>query len=169
MTTLSMYSASVPVMSRMLENLLVWLDKAHVHAQARGFEPDAWLQQQLAPDMLNFARQVQVACDTAKGCATRLAGEPVPSWEDTETTLEQLRARVRRTLDLLQSLAAERFEGAETREVVLSQRGGGQVRQDGLSYLQQRALPNFFFHITTAYALLRQGGVDIGKADYLGR
>jgi hypothetical protein len=163
-----MHSASVPVFVKMLGNLLTWLDKAQAHAEARRFDPVQYLSLKLAPDMLPLTRQIQIATDAAKGCAARLAGHEVPKWADDESTLDQLRERVRRTIDYVQSVPAAAFEGSETREVVLQLRAG-ELRYQGEDYLRHFALPNFYFHVTTTYALLRQAGVEIGKRDFLGQ
>jgi hypothetical protein len=165
---LTMHSASVPVFTRMCGNLLKWLEKAEAHAQARKFDPNNYLGLRLAPDMLPFSRQVQIATDNAKGCTARLAGMEVPKWEDNEATVDDLRARLRRTIDFVQSIPVERFDGAEAREIVLPVRQGDPLRFDGEGYLKYYALPNFFFHVNMAYALLRHAGVEVGKADYLG-
>lgn len=166
---LTMHSASVPIFLKMLHNMLGWLDKAQAHAQARGFEPNNYLGLRLAPDMLPFVKQLQIASDTVKGCGARLSAAEVPKWEDNEASLDDLRARLRKTIDYLQSLDAAKFEGADTREVVLPVRGRDPLRFSGESYLKHFVLPNFFFHCTTAYALLRQAGVELGKFDFLGR
>ena len=164
---LTMHSASVPVFTNTLSQMLKWLDKAQAHAEARKFSPDAFLALRLAPDMLPFTKQIQIASDTAKGCVARLAGVEIPKYEDNEATLDELRARIRKTIDFIGSVGAEPFTGAETREVVLPMRSG-ELRFDGESYLRFFALPNFFFHATTAYDLLRHGGVELGKRDFLG-
>jgi uncharacterized protein len=164
----TMHSASVPVFTNTLSQMLTWLDKAQAHAEARKFSPDAYLPLRLAPDMLAFTRQVQISSDTAKGCVARLAGVENPKYEDTEATLDELRARLRKTIDFVASVPADKFEGAETREVVLPSRSG-ERRFTGEDYLRFHALPNFFFHATTAYALLRHAGVELGKMDFLGR
>lgn len=164
---LTMHSASVPVFTNTLSQMLKWLDKAQAHAEARKFSPDAFLALRLAPDMLPFAKQVQIASDTAKGCVARLAGVEIPKYEDNEATLDELRARIRKTIDFVGSVDAAKFEGAATREVVMAQRSG-ELRFGGETYLRFHALPNFFFHATTAYALLRHGGVELGKKDFLG-
>ena len=165
--SLSMHSASVPVFVRTLNGVLAWLDKAEAHAVARKFDTRNYLGLRLAPDMLPFTRQIQIASDGAKGCVARLAGRDVPSWEDNETTFEELRARIRRTVDYVQSVEAAAFEGADSREIVLPQRSGDPLRFSGDFYLMHYVLPNFFFHVTTAYALLRHAGVDLGKRDFL--
>ena len=166
--SLTMYSASVPVFVRMLGNMLNWLDKAQEHADARKFESTNYVGLRLAPDMLPFNRQIQIATDGAKGCVARLTGTEVPKWEDTESTLAELRARVLKTLDYVQAFGAERFEGSESREIVLPTRHGDPLRFDGETYLKHFVLPNFYFHATTTYALLRHAGVALGKRDYLG-
>ena len=162
-----MHTASVPVFTRMLGNMLKWLDKAETHAQARKFDPNNYLALRLAPDMLPFVKQIQIASDGAKGCVARLAGQDVPKWDDTEVTLDELRARIRRTLDYVQSVPAGQVDGSEQREIVLAMRQG-EVRFSGQDYLLHFVLPNFYFHATTAYALLRHAGVELGKRDYLG-
>ena len=167
--SLTMHSASVPVFVRMLNNLLRWLDKAQAHAEQRGFDSANYLGLRLAPDMLPLGRQIQIASDAAKGCVSRLAGVEVPKWPDGETTFDELRARVRRTIEHVQAFAPAQIDGSESREVLVPIRGGEVLRYDGESYLKHHALPNFYFHVTTAYALLRHAGVDLGKADYLGR
>ncbi|ODV08591.1 MAG: hypothetical protein ABT20_11890 [Rubrivivax sp. SCN 70-15] len=165
--SVSMHTASVPVFARMLGNMLKWLDKAEAHAQARKFDPNNYLALRLAPDMLPFVKQIQIASDGAKGCVARLAGQDVPKWDDTEVTLDELRARIRRTLDYVQSVPAGQVDGSEQREIVLAMRQG-EVRFSGQDYLLHFVLPNFYFHATTAYALLRHAGVELGKRDYLG-
>lgn len=163
----TMYTASVPVFVRMCGNAQQWLSKAEEHAAARKFDPVSYLGLRLAPDMLPFSRQIQIATDGAKGCAARLAGMEVPKWEDTEASTAELRARLQRTIDYVQSVPADKFEGAGSREVVLPTRGDP-LRLDGDTYLKHHALPNFYFHMTTAYALLRHAGVELGKRDFLG-
>lgn len=164
--SISMHSSSVPVLLRNLNNVLAWLDKAQAHAEARKFDPVNYLGLRLAPDMLPFAKQIQILSDTAKGCAARLAGVDIPKWEDTEVNLDDLRTRIRKTIDYLQSVPAAQIDGSEGREIVITLRNGD-VKFDGQRYLEHWALPNFYFHLMTAYALLRQAGVDLGKQDYL--
>ena len=166
--TLSMHSASVPVFARLLGNMLTWLDKAEAHAQARKFDAVNYLGLRLAPDMLPLVRQVQIASDAAKGCVARLAGAEVPKWDDNEATMDDLRERIRKTIDFVQSVQAAAIDGSETREIVLPMRVGEPLRFDGESYLKHFALPNFYFHSTNVYALLRHAGVEIGKRDFLG-
>lgn len=167
--SLTMHSASVPIFVRMLGNVLVWLEKAEAHALAKKFDPSNYLGLRLAPDMLPFTRQIQIATDTAKGCVARLAGLEVPKWEDQEASLDDLRTRVRKALDYVQSVPAAQIDGTEGREIVLPMRTGEPLRFTGEAYLRHWVLPNFFFHVTTAYALLRHAGVEVGKADFLGR
>ncbi|MFT3817744.1 MAG: DUF1993 domain-containing protein [Rubrivivax sp.] len=164
--SISMYSASVPVFVRMMDNLLLWLDKAQAHAEARKFDTANYLGLRLAPDMLPFAKQIQIASDTAKGCVARLAGVEIPKWDDTEATLDELRVRIRKTLDYVQDFGAERFAGSEERVITLALRSG-EMQFTGQRYLEHWVLPNFYFHVTTAYALLRHAGVELGKSDYL--
>lgn len=165
--SLSMHSASVPVFVRMLGNLIQWLEKAEAHAAARKFDPELLLKARLAPDMLPLPQQIQIACDSAKFAAARLGGVEGPKFEDNETTLAELKARVRKTIEFVQSVPAASFEGSDEREVTL-QRRDGPLTLEGLAYLQHFALPNFFFHATTTYALLRHSGVELGKGDFLG-
>ena len=166
--SLSMHSASVPVFERMLDNMLRWLDKAAAHAESKKFDPAVYLGARLAADMLPFPRQVQIATDNAKGCVARLAGVDIPKFEDNEATLDDLRERVRKTLAFIRSVPKEKFEGADERAIELPMRGREPLRFKGEDYLRHFALPNFYFHATTTYALLRHYGVDLGKSDFLG-
>ena len=165
--SLSMHSASALVFVRMLTQLIQWLDKAEEHATTKKFDPNVLLGMRLAPDMLPLSKQVQIACDSAKFGVSRLAGVEAPKFDDSETTLAELRGRVRKTLDFLQSVPAVQVDGSEGRDITLPRRDGAIVLK-GDAYLKHFALPNFFFHLTTAYALLRHNGVELGKADYLG-
>lgn len=165
--SISMHSASVPVFVRMLNNLLLWLDKAQAHAEARKFDSNNYLGLRLAPDMLPFTRQIQILSDSAKGCVARLAGVDIPKWEDNEASLDDLRARVKKTLDFVQSVPAEKIDGTDNKEIVLQMRAG-EVKFTGENYLRHFVLPNFYFHCTTTYNLLRGAGVEIGKKDFLG-
>jgi hypothetical protein len=164
---ISMYDASVPRFAAMLKNLSAILDKAEAHAAARRIDPLNFTQARLFPDMLPFTRQVQIACDTAKGAAARLAGIDNPKHEDTEKTFVELKARIAKALAFVEGVRREQIDGSEAREVVLQQRAG-EVRYPGQQYLLGHAWPNFYFHVTTAYALLRLGGVELGKKDFLG-
>jgi hypothetical protein len=166
--TTNLYPASVPVLQRMLGSLLACLDKAEAHAQARGFSPDAYLALRLAPDMLPFAKQIQIASDNAKACVSRLAGREVPRWDDGETTMAQLRERIQRTIEHVGGFTPDDLAGAATREVTVPLRNRDPLVFTGEAYLCHFALPNFYFHVTMAYALLREAGVPLGKGDFLG-
>jgi hypothetical protein len=165
---LTMHSASVPVFVRMLNNALAWLDKAEAHAKARKFDPNHYLGLRLAPDMLPFARQLQIATDHVKGCTARLAGMEPPKWADDESTLDELRARVRKAIEYAKSVPAEKFQGSDTREITVPAGPNRTLSFPGEVFMKSFSLPNFFFHVTMAYALLRQAGVELGKMDYLG-
>lgn len=165
--TMSMYRASVPIFSRSLEALSNILDKAAAQAVARKFDPAAILGARLFPDMFPLVKQVQIACDFAKNTPARLAGIEPPKFEDTETSFEQLMARVAKTRDYLQGFKPEQIDGSEDRDITLSI--GGQPRTfKGEPFLQHFALPNFFFHYATAYGLLRHCGIELGKRDFIG-
>lgn len=165
--TLSMHSVSVPIFVRTFTVMLNWLDKAQAHAEARKFDTANYLGLRLAPDMLPFTRQIQIATDGAKGCMARLAGVEVPKWDDTETTLDELRARIRKTIAYVQSFDPAQIDGTEDKEILLPQRSGDPMRYTGETYLKHYVLPNLYFHATTTYALLRHAGVPIGKRDFL--
>lgn len=164
-----MHSMSVPALQRGLTSLLAWLDKAEAHAQARKFDVSQFLSMKLAPDMLPFTRQIQIASDGAKGCVSRLAGVEIPKWEDNEATLDELRERIRRTLAYVQGFDEAALKGSEARDIRIPMRSGEVLQFSGEAFLRDWALPNFYFHCTTAYLLLRHGGVELGKADFLGR
>ena len=166
--SLSMYEASIPVFIRSLNNLSAILDKAVASAEARKIDPSVLIQARLAPDMHPLPRQIQIATDGAKGCAARLAGVEVPSFPDTETTFPELKARLAKTVDFLQSITESQVDGSEERPVTLKF-PGNELTFTGKSFLFGFALPNLFFHVTAAYAILRHNGVDVGKMDYLGR
>jgi hypothetical protein len=166
--SITMHSASVPVFVRMLNNMLVWLDKAEAHAKARKFDPNNYLAMRLTPDMLPFARQIQISTDHVKGCAARLAGIEPPKWADDEKTLDELRARIRKAIEYAQSIPAAKIDGSDAREIELPVGPNRTMKFSGETFLKGFSLPNFFFHVTMTYALLRQGGVDLGKMDYLG-
>ena len=165
--TISMYGASVPVYTRMLTNLLIWLDKAEAYAAERKIDLAVLVNDRLAPDMLPFKAQIMIATDHVKGSLTRLAGKPVPSWEDNEATFDELRARVRKALDICATTTAAEIDGSEDKPITLKNRAGEYVEL-GQAYLLHRAMPNFYFHMTTAYAILRHNGVPVGKSDYIG-
>jgi hypothetical protein len=166
--SISMYSASVPVFVRMLSNMLLWLDKAEAHAVAKKFDPKNYLALRLIPDMLPLAAQIGIASDAAKLCVARLSGVEAPKFADDEVSLDELRTRIKKTIDYLQSVPAAKLEGSETREVNVPMGPGRTVPFKGEALLEHFSLPNFFFHCTMTYALLRQGGVELGKADFLG-
>jgi len=166
---ISMHSASAPVFVRLLGNLQACLDKAAAHAEMRKFDSANYLGLRLAPDMLPFARQIQIASDSVKGCMARLAGVEAPKWEDNEATLADLRVRLQKTIDYVKSFSAAQVDGSEDREITIPTRSGDPLVFTGENYLKHFAQPNFYFHLTTAYALLRHAGVEIGKNDYLGR
>ncbi len=163
-----MYDVSVPVFGRALRNLSAVLALGEANAKERGIDPQVFLSGRLAPDMLHLVRQVQIACDNAKGATYRLAGREVPSAADTETTFEELEARIQKTRDLIKDLKSEEFAGAAERPIVLKMRQG-ELNFVGIGYLTGFALPNFFFHCTTAYDILRHNGVPLTKRDFLGR
>jgi uncharacterized protein len=163
----SIYEASIPPMIRGLGNLSKIIDKAVAQAKADNIPLASLLEARLAPDMIPFTGQIQIASDTAKGCAARLAGIEAPAMADTETTFPELQARIARTIDFLKSVGADKLAGAEDRTVVLKF-PNGEMKFSGKDYLTGFALPNFYFHLTTAYGLLRHKGVAIGKMDYLG-
>lgn len=165
--SLSMHAMTVGQFVPMLKNLGNILVKAEGYAAAKKIEPGVIEGLRLAPDMLSFARQIQLASDFAKNSVARLAGIEAPKYEDNEKTLEELKARVAKTIDWLQGIQAAQLEGAENRHIVIPLRTRT-LEMDGLPFLQKWALPNFYFHLTTAYALLRHVGVEIGKQDYLG-
>ncbi|HZI07938.1 MAG TPA: DUF1993 domain-containing protein [Archangium sp.] len=165
--SLSMYQASIPVFIRMLGNLSAILDKAAAYAETKKIDPSVLINARLAPDMQPLSFQVQVASDMAKGCAARLAGIDAPSFPDTESTFPQLQERIAKTVAFLKTVTAEQVDGSEERDVVLKLRGQ-ETRFKGQPYLLTFVLPNFFFHLTSAYAILRHNGLDIGKADFIG-
>ncbi len=164
--SITMYSASVPVFVRLLGNLSKWIDKAEAHAQAKKFDPSVYLASRLAPDMLHFTRQVQIACDGPKFCMARLAGIDAPKHEDNEANLADLKGRIAKTIAFIQSVPAEKVTGSEDRDINVPRRDGVLVMK-GEDYLKHYAMPNFYFHVTTAYALLRHNGVELGKSDFL--
>jgi uncharacterized protein len=164
---ITLHSASVPIFTRMLGNLLTWLDKAEAHAAAKKFDPSVLLATRLAPDMLNLLTQIQIGCDAAKFGVARLAGIDAPKFEDKETSFAELRERIRKTIDFVASVPAGQIDGREDTEVIVPRRAGPMTLK-AEAYLKGWALPNFFFHLTTTYALLRHNGVDLGKADFLG-
>ena len=164
---ITMYQASAPRFANTLRNLSAILDKAQAHAEAKKIDPAALTQARLFPDMFPLVRQVQIACDTAKGAVARLAGLEIPKHEDTEQTFAELKARIAKTLDFVESARAPQIDGSEAREIVLKMRSGD-LKYNGQQYLLGHAWPNFYFHVTTAYAILRHNGVELSKRDYIG-
>ncbi len=164
---MSMYSASVPVFQHMLRNLSHILDKGEANAQARKFDPSVLATARLAPDMLPFTRQVLIACDGAKNGTARIAGVEAPKFEDNETTFAELKARIQKTLAFLETVPAAKIDGTEDRDITFPVGRDSTRTMKAQAYLTTWVLPNFFFHVTTAYAILRHNGVDLGKTDYL--
>ena len=166
--TISMYQASVPVFTRMLNNLATILEKAAAHAETKKIDPTVLINARLYPDMLPLARQIMIASDTAKGGAARLAGVEPPSYEDNETTFPELIERLRKTIAYLNTLKPGQIDGSEKKTITLKTRNDT-LTFEGMTFLLNRALPNLYFHVSTAYAILRHNGIDIGKKDYLGK
>ena len=164
---ISMHAMSVSVFTRALGNLSAVLEKGVAHAKQRKFEPAVLLTARLAPDMYPLTRQVQIACDIAKNSVARLTAQEPPRFPDTETSFEELHARIARTVDYLKGIPASALEGAETRDIRLPS-GERTLEFKGLEFLQHWAIPNVFFHVTMAYAILRHNGVELGKHDFLG-
>jgi hypothetical protein len=162
-----MYDASVPQLERMLRNLSAIIDKAAAHATARKIDPQVLLAMRLYPDMFPLIRQVQTATDFAKAIASRLAGNEPPKWDDTEKTFDELKLRIDRALKILAAVRPSDLNEAETREISVSP-GGRPLKFSGANYLFHFALPNFYFHVTAAYAILRHAGVELGKRDFIG-
>jgi hypothetical protein len=166
--TSPLYTASIPVMQQMLHALSEVLKKAEDHAAQRNIDPDALLQARLFPDMFPLVRQVQIASDFSKGIASRLAGAEVPSWPDTETSFADLQALIAKALAHLESFQAAQFDLSESRDIVLRPGTPKEKKLTASAYLLHYGLPQFFFHVTTAYAILRHNGVEVGKRDYMG-
>ena len=164
---ITMHSASVPVFVRMLGNLATWFDKAEAHATAKKFDPQVYLAARLAPDMLPLTKQVQIACDSAKFGVARLAGVDAPKFDDTEASFAELRERIHKTLDYINAVPPERLDGTESKEITFPAGRDTTRTLAGEAYLKHLMLPNMFFHITMAYAILRHNGVDLGKKDFL--
>ena len=164
---ISMYQASVPVLINSLNNLKNILKKAQAHADAKKIDHAVFINARLAPDMFPLSRQVQIATDNAKGCAARLAGVEPPKYEDTEKTFDELYARIDKTIAYLKTVKAEQIDGSEERPITLKT-PRGDLNFRGQPYLSFFLLPNFFFHVTTAYNILRHNGVELGKPDFIG-
>ena len=165
--SISMHELTVRTILKAFEGLSLFLDRAEADAAKRGYDVGVLLSARLAPDMLPLTRQVQLASDSGKSIAARLSGTELPSFPDTETTLPELRERIRKTVDFVAGIDPAKFEGSETRAVEVPRRGSDPLKFDGKDYLIAFGLPNFYFHITTAYAILRHNGVELGKRDYM--
>jgi hypothetical protein len=166
--SISMYQASVPRFVNILGNLANILDKAQAHVDAKKLADATLTSYRLFPDMLPMSTQVQIACDTAKGVVARLAGMEIPIYDDNEKTLADLKARVVKTIAFIQSVTPEQIDGTEDKDIV-TKRGEKETHYKGMQFLLGHAIPNFYFHITTAYNILRHNGVEIGKRDFLGK
>jgi len=165
--TISMYQASVPRFVNILGNLSKIIDKAQAHVDARKIDPATLPNFRLFPDMLPMTTQVQIACDTAKGVVARLSGIDIPVFEDNEKTLGDLKARIEKTIAFIQTIKPAQIDGTEDKEIVIK-RGDKETRYKGMQFLLGHATPNFYFHVTTTYNILRHNGIEIGKRDYLG-
>ena len=165
--TISMFQASVPRLINVLNNLSHILDKAQTHIDAKKLDATALIQFRLFPDMLNFTRQVQIASDTANGVVARLAGVDIPVYEDNEQSIADLKARIAKTIDFIQGFKSEQIDGTEDKDIIVK-RGEKETHYKGMQFLLGHAIPNVYFHTTTAYAILRHNGVEVGKRDYLG-
>jgi uncharacterized protein len=166
--TISVQAVSVDLFTHSLTSLSALLEKGLAHATARKFDPSVLVNSRLAPDMFPLSRQVQIACDSAKNSVSRLAGLEPPRFEDNEKTIEELRARIARTIEYIKGVPVSAFEGAENRDIRVPVGPEKFLDFKGLAFIQRWAIPNVFFHITAAYAILRHNGVEIGKRDYLG-
>ena len=164
--TTTLYDATIPVFTKALQAIHGWLDKATAFSQEKQFDAETLMTARLAPDQFAFIRQIQIACDNVKGIAGRLAGKEVPAHPDTEKTISELRQRINTTIEFINTLKREDFVGAEDRSITMPYWQGQTMR--GGDYLDHYALPNLYFHLTTAYAILRHNGVHIGKIDFLG-
>jgi hypothetical protein len=164
---ISVYQATVPAVLQMFGSLSAILTKAAAHAEAKKIDQSVFINARLAPDMHPLVRQVQIASDNAKGLCARLANVAIPSFPDTETTFADLQQRIAKTVEFIKTLKPEQFEGAEKREITLKL-GPQEVKWSGQVYLLNFGLPNFLFHVTTAYDILRHNGVELGKRDFMG-
>ncbi len=166
--TTPMYTTSVPVFKQLLNSLSAILSKAEAFAAEKTIEPKVLLEARLYPDMFPLCRQVQIACDFAKSVSARLAAVEVPAYDDNEQSFAELQARIANTLTFIDSLTPLQFEGSETREIVLRPGTPKEKKLTGQAYLSHYGLPQFYFHVTTTYAIFRHNGLDIGKGDYMG-
>ncbi len=165
--TISMYQASVPRFVNVLGNLSQIIDKAQAHVEAKKLDQVSLTTYRLFPDMLPMTKQVQIACDTAKGVVARLAGVEIPAFEDNEKTLEELKARIAKTIAFVQTITPAQIDGTEDKDIVIK-RGEKETHYKGMQFLLGHAIPNVYFHVTTTYNILRHNGIEIGKRDYLG-
>ena len=165
--SISMSSASVPICNTMLGNLGYFLEKAQAFVEAKQCDPVALTQYRLAPDMLPFTRQVLIACDAAKNGIARISGVDAPKFEDNETTIAELKARIQKTRDYINSVPAAKLDGTETKDITFPTGRDTTRTLQAEAYLKHVMLPNLFFHVTMAYAILRHNGVELGKQDYL--
>ena len=163
-----MYTTSVPVFKQLLNSLSVILTKAEAYATEKKFKPTVLLEARLSPDMFPLSRQVQIATDFAKSVSARLAGVEMPAYDDNEQTFAELQARIGKTLSFIESLTPSQFEGSETREIVLRPGTPKEKKMVGHTYLFNYGFPQFLFHVTTAYAILRHNGLEVGKGDFMG-
>ena len=168
MMSFTIYQASVPYLLRTLSAMTKILDKAVAHCEARKIDPSVLVNYRLAADMHPLSRQIQIMTDQAKGLAARLTGSEIPSFPDVETTLDELKARIAKTADYLQSFEEARFAGAEDREITLKLGAAGELKLSGRDYVYGFVFPNFYFHATTTYDILRHAGVELGKRDFMG-
>ena len=165
--TISMYQASVPRIINMLGNLSRIIEKAQAHADAKKIDPAAIIDFRLYPDMFSLCRQVQIATDTAKSVVARLAGADIPAYEDNERSFDDLKARIAKTIAFVETFKPAQIDGTEDKDIV-TKRGDKETHYKGMQFLLNHAMPNVYFHVTTAYNILRHNGVEIGKRDYLG-
>jgi len=166
--TISMYQASAPRLINSMRNLSTILDKTQAYIDAKKIDPAALLQFRLFPDMLNLTRQIQIASDTAKGVVARLAGVDIPTYEDNETSVAELQARIAKTIAFIEGFTPAQIDGTEDKAIV-TKRGDKETHYTGMQFLLGHAIPNVYFHVTIAFAILRHNGVEIGKRDYLGK
>ena len=166
METISLYDISIKQMTKMLENLSHFLEKSTQHAQAKKIEMDVFLQTRLIADQFPLVKQIQTACDSAKLCASRLSGKTAPVNEDTETTYDEIQKRIKSTVSYLKTITSADLKEYETKKIEFAFNKGKYLT--GFDYVTQFAIPNFYFHLTTAYSILRANGVDVGKMDYMG-
>ena len=166
--TISMYQASAPRLINSMRNLSAILDKTQAYIDAKKIDPAALLQFRLFPDMLNLTRQIQIATDTAKGVVARLAGVDIPTYEDNETSVAELQARIAKTIAFIEGFTPTQIDGTEDKAIV-TKRGDKETHYTGMQFLLGHAIPNVYFHVSIAFAILRHNGVEIGKRDYLGK